>query len=49
MMGNQRKTYVRPRMETVKLESGSEVLVGSKLTVPSKAKIDNYEDGEFSW
>lgn len=36
-------------MEVVELQYGSKVLVVSNRKVPNKAKIDDYEYGEFSW
>lgn len=43
-----RKDYRMPTMKVVKLQQRQQLLVGSN-PAPTSAKIDDYEDGEFSW
>lgn len=43
-----RKDYQEPTMKLVKLQQRCHILVGSN-PAPTSAKIDDYEDGEFSW
>ena len=43
-----RKEYESPTMDVVEVKQQMQLLAGSN-PAPTSAKIDDYEDGEFSW
>ena len=44
-----RKEYERPTMDVVEVKQQAQLLAGSGPLNSEGAKIDDYEDGIFSW